>query len=98
MKSKLVTLQPSEDVVLQLPEGWGKEGEKVFIDERDGCVYVSKAVNVEIDIDDKTFMTLAKMAHGRDITLNALCNELMAEYVNKLSQNNVDKDRQVNEN
>jgi hypothetical protein len=38
---------------------------------------------VEIDISDEDFLTLAKEAHERGITLNDLCVQLLEEYVNK---------------
>ncbi len=40
--------------------------------------------NVEIDLDDKTFMELSKMAHERDITLNQLCNDIIKEMIDGL--------------
>ena len=40
-----------------------------------------KYENVEVDFDDETFIKLAKMAHGKDITLNQLCNDILRGYI-----------------
>lgn len=36
---------------------------------------------VEIEITDQEFLTLAKMAHERDMTFNELCNDLLRDFV-----------------
>lgn len=47
---------------------------------------------VEVSIDDETFIKLAKMAHEKDITFNQLCNDIIREKMeleeNKLKDEN----------
>lgn len=43
-------------------------------------------VNVEVDLTDEEWYSLMKMAHDRDITLNQLINDIMQEYLDKVSQ------------
>ena len=38
-------------------------------------------VDIEIEMDDKVFLDLAKEAHERDITFNELVNEIIAEQI-----------------
>lgn len=48
-----------------------------------------KKVEVEIDISDEMFMSLAKKAHERDVTFNQLCEDAireMIEYHNKIDK------------
>ncbi len=40
--------------------------------------------NVEIELDDKTFMELARIAHEKDITLNDLFNIILKEKMDEL--------------
>ena len=40
--------------------------------------------NVEIDLDDKTFMELARMAHEKRLTLNDFFNIMLKEYMDEL--------------
>ncbi len=44
---------------------------------------------VEIDISDETFLTLAKLAHEKDITLNEMISQILAEKLNKSDRNSV---------
>jgi hypothetical protein len=81
VNNKTVKLKQSEDVVLELPEGWPKPGEKVSVTEKEGKIFVSKLVKVEIELDDPTFISLAKMAHEEDITLNQMINKILQEYI-----------------
>ena len=39
---------------------------------------------VEIELTDQEFLTLAKMAHDKDITFNQLCNQVLREHIDKL--------------
>lgn len=34
----------------------------------------------EIEISDKTFLELSKIAHNKDITFNQLCNDILKEF------------------
>ena len=43
-----------------------------------------KMVDVEIDLDDATFLALAKMAHDQDITFNQLANKILVEELDRL--------------
>lgn len=43
-----------------------------------------KMVDMEIEISDEQFLSVAKMAHERDITFNEMINIIMKEYVEKL--------------
>lgn len=40
--------------------------------------------DIEIEIDDDVFLKLAKLAHERDITVNALVQELVALEVERI--------------
>jgi len=80
---KTVKLKRSEDLVLDLPEGFGEEGEKVSIDVKGNSVVVSKMVGVEVDLDDTTFLAIAKLAHEKDITFNEMCVEILKEMIEK---------------
>jgi predicted DNA-binding ribbon-helix-helix protein len=48
----------------------------------------TKLIEVEIDISDELFMSLAKIAHKRDITLNQLCVEIIDEHISKEMKGN----------
>lgn len=43
---------------------------------------MKKEIDVKVDIDDNTLLGLTRIAHGKDITLNALINEILLEKVN----------------
>jgi hypothetical protein len=38
---------------------------------------------VELNLSDSEFLTLARMAHEKDITFNQLVNEILLEIINK---------------
>ena len=38
---------------------------------------------IEVELDNDTFIRLALEAHNRNITFNALCNELLSKYVDE---------------
>ena len=40
---------------------------------------------IELDISDKDFMTIARMAHERDITFNAMVEVLLRDYIDNKS-------------
>lgn len=42
---------------------------------------IDNLVDVEIDMTDEEFIAAASMAHEKDITLNELINEVIAEFV-----------------
>ena len=80
-----VTVQRSEDLLIQLPEECGFEcGEKVNIECMDnGSIRISHLVNIEIDLDDNIILKLALMAHERDITLNELLCESIKDGISQ---------------
>ena len=49
-----------------------------------------KMVDVEIDFDENDLLYLYNLAHEKDITLNQLINEMLAEFIeeNKDGKNN----------
>lgn len=81
MNNKTIRLERSEDLILRLPEGWAKEGEKVSIKEKDGSIVIEKLVDLEIDLDDNTFLAVAKMAHEKDITFNEMIVQIITEAI-----------------
>jgi hypothetical protein len=42
-----------------------------------------KFANLEIDIDDSTFLFYAKEAHRKDVTFNQLINEVLQKALDK---------------
>ena len=40
--------------------------------------------NVEIELSDYEFITLAKMAHEKDVTFNQFCNTILREHISRL--------------
>jgi hypothetical protein len=40
-------------------------------------------IKVEIDISDDVFLSLAKIAHEKDITFNQLCVDIIAEQISR---------------
>jgi hypothetical protein len=42
-----------------------------------------KMIDVEIDLDDATFLVLAKEAHRQDITFNQLANKILVEQMKR---------------
>jgi hypothetical protein len=45
-----------------------------------------KMIDVEVDLDDATFLALAKMAHEQDVTFNQLANKILIEEMDRLDQ------------
>ena len=43
--------------------------------------------NVEIELSDKEFLHLAKLAHEQDITFNQMVNKILFEYMEKETKN-----------
>ena len=81
---KIVKLKRSDDLILELPEGWGKEGEKVSIThDKNGVITISKFVNIELDFDDELFLKIAMEAHEKDITFNEMVSEILTEVIDK---------------
>lgn len=76
-------IKRSEDLLLDLPEGWAQEGEKVSITQDGDSIIISKFVNIEIDIDNATFLKIAQMAHEKDITFNEMAIEILNEFIDK---------------
>lgn len=60
-----------EDVVIKL------------VSEEEFNSLTSKKVDVEVNLDDTTFMWLSQVAHERDITFNQLCNQIIKEELGK---------------
>jgi hypothetical protein len=42
---------------------------------------------IQIDLSDEEFLYVAKRAHERDITFNAMLEEIIKNYMNSLEQN-----------
>ena len=42
--------------------------------------------NVEIELSDYEFNTLAKMAHEKDVTFNQFCNTVLREHISRLEE------------
>lgn len=83
---KTVTLKQSQDVVLELPEGFAEPGEKVSIEEIENGFRISKLIPVEVDLDDDVFLRIAKMAHEKDITFNEMCVSIIEEQMKKYKE------------
>lgn len=60
-----------EDVVIKL------------VSDQEFISLTSKKVDIEVDLNDSTFMQLAQIAHERDITFNQLCNEIIKEELDR---------------
>lgn len=91
-KKYYTKIQRSEDLLITLPEGWSEEGEKVSIEvlEND-TIMISKFIEVEIDLDDNSFLYIAKKAHEKDITFNQMVCEIIKERIDEKSILNNDK-------
>lgn len=74
-----VKLERSDDLLLTLPKGWGKAGEKVSLEVKGDTLVISKMKKITVDFDEKTFLKLAIMAHERDITLNEMVTLILRE-------------------
>ena len=62
----------------------GRCGEMVDLDDltQHKCDIVSiesKKEEIELDLDDQTFLIIAKQAHERDITFNEMANIILKE-------------------
>lgn len=44
-----------------------------------------KLIEIEIDLTDDEFLTLARLAHEKNITFNELVIETLTEYTEKLN-------------
>jgi len=86
MKSNLQSLTaevvPSTDLMLQFPpealeQAGFKTGEKVSLRIDGEAIIISKLVPVEIELEDRDFIALAKQAHERDITFNDYVREIL---------------------
>jgi hypothetical protein len=80
-KKKYCKLKRSDDLILELPEGWGKEGEKVSIDIEGDSIVISKFASLDLDMDDDMFLSIAKQAHEKDITFNEMVCELLTKFI-----------------
>lgn len=36
---------------------------------------------VEVNLDDETFLKIAKIAHAHDVTFNQICNRILRGYI-----------------
>lgn len=50
----------------------------------------SELIEVEIDMSDDVLLSLSKMAHKQDITLNRLCVQIIEERISKEMKHNED--------
>jgi hypothetical protein len=46
---------------------------------------MKKSKEIELELDDATFLNIAKQAHKEDITFNKMCNKLLEQYIKELS-------------
>jgi hypothetical protein len=81
-KSMTAEIIPSTDLMLQFPpdalESIGiKCGEKVSLRVDGEAIVISKLVPIEIELEDRDFLALAKQAHERDITFNDYVREIL---------------------
>lgn len=83
MNSKIVTLKQSQDLILELPEGFASPGEKVSIEQVENGLRISKLIPIEVDLDDDVFLQIAKMAHEKDITFNEMCIDILEEQMKR---------------
>jgi len=51
-----------------------------------------KLVDIEVDLDDDTFLKLAKEAHNQNITFNQLCVNYLEDYIKKCDDENTDEE------
>jgi len=51
---------------------------------------------VEIDISDKDFLIMAKIAHEKDITFNQYVNQVMKEFLDRESKKQYPDQAMVN--
>ena len=81
MKTGTITVQRSEDLLIQLPDELGFEcGEDVSIKcMDDGSICISHLVDVEVDLDDDVILALSLEAHKRNIKLNDLMVEILRD-------------------
>ena len=80
--SNIVTVEAIEELAIRLPEDFAEVGEKVHVAVRDdGCLVISKFVDIELDLPNDVLLKLALMAHEQDITLNELCGNIFREIV-----------------
>lgn len=87
MNSHIIQVEQSDDVMITLPDELIKEwnlkpGSKVSIAlQDDGSIRISRMVEVEVELEDALFNSVAKMAHDRDITFNEMIQQLLEEYL-----------------
>lgn len=81
-------VEKREDYFVQLPDDLPyKEGQKFSVKQyEDGSFILNPYKEVELDLDDDLFLSLAKMAHEKDITLNDLVNEILKERIEREEQ------------
>ncbi len=87
MKTYTTKVEKEEVYFVTLPEEFGFEPGQKFTIEPAGDGFILKPfVEIEVDLDDHTFMELSKMAHEQDITFNELCNNILREQLEKNAQ------------
>jgi hypothetical protein len=50
-------------------------------------IHLSKNENISVNLDDNTFLFIAKLAHEKNITFNEMSNELLSSQLLKLIDN-----------
>lgn len=53
---------------------------------------IDTRIVIPIDLDDETFMILAKEAHRRDITFNDICMEAVRDMIDRVERGEITKD------
>lgn len=88
--NKAVMITTKEGAKTLLDELGGQlEREEIFlkiISDSAFNLMFNKTENVEIELSDKEFNTLAVEAHNRDITFNQLCNEIIRKELEKKNE------------
>lgn len=81
-------VESKEEYYIALPEDLPYEvGQKFSIKcGEDGSFLLTPYVKEVFDIEDELFLSLAKLAHERDITLNDLVNEILIERIEVMEQ------------
>lgn len=81
IKTYTSQVEATTEYSLPIPEELGFEpGDKFTIEaNEDGSLLLRPYREIEIELDDNVFLTLAKMAHDQDITFNELCNKILIQ-------------------
>lgn len=87
MKTYTTVIESKTESFITLPDELGyKPGDKFSCEvQPDNSIVLKPFVDVEVDIDDDTFLSIAKYAHERDITINDAAIEILSDTLNRES-------------